>query len=106
MPERGEMVVSTIDRIGEIYAGSVGPVNPTGKPGKGEVVRHEPETHAAKLIPKLKDRVEISEEGRKAAEAQGLAAGEQVPEETRETIEGSWYAAGYGFALETVDRAT
>ena len=103
-----------VDRIGRLYTDPAGPVQPTGKPtqqGK-EVAKTAPERPvrdlpvAARLLPDLQDRVEISEEARAAAQTEEVNGGEiGVSDARRKAISDSWYAAGYAYALELIDKS-
>ena len=100
-----------VDRISRIYTGSTPPLQPPDKPKKSErtsevdrPVRSGP--IAARLIPDLVDKVEISEAGRSAA-AQISAPKQEskISDETVQTIRNSWYAVGYTAARSEQDSA-
>lgn len=102
-----------VNRINRLYSGPSGPVSPTNKP------THE--THASKddaalpvskssiplaarLIPHLKDTVEISDAGREAARVEEADGGEEgIAETHRKAISNGWYSAGYLAALDQVE---
>ncbi|MFH0883145.1 MAG: hypothetical protein V2A56_09170 [bacterium] len=99
-----------VDRISRIYTGLTPPLQPPEKPKKSEKtsevdrpVRSGP--IAARLIPDLVDKVEISEAGRMAAAQISAPKESKIPDETIQTIRSSWYAVGYTAARSDQDSA-
>lgn len=104
-----------VNRINQLYTGPSGPVTPSNKPTHETHAKQEESSLpvsknsipvAARLIPHLKDTIEISEAGRAAAsieEAEGAEEG--IAETHRTAISKGWYSAGYLAALEQVENA-
>ncbi len=99
-----------VDRISQIYTGSTPPLQPPEKPKKSEKssevdrpMRSGP--IAARLIPDLTDKVEISEAGRMAAAQINAPKESRIPESTVQAIRNSWYAVGYTTARSEQDSA-
>lgn len=91
-----------VDRISRIYSGGSTPIQPPEKPKKSEksgssedVRSTRDEPIAARLIPNLVDKVEISEAGRTAAGKVNAPKEEKIPEEVTRSIGQSWYTSGY-----------
>jgi hypothetical protein len=96
-----------VDKISRIYgSGSLQPTPQPPKSKKSEKTESSAPARrpnpAARLVPDLKDRVEISEEGRAAARAMGASEDVKLPEGTTEAVSSSWYSTGYAYALDTV----
>ncbi|HEB83777.1 MAG TPA: hypothetical protein ENI92_02120 [Bacteroidetes bacterium] len=94
-----------VDRISTVYkAGAIQPPKPPEKSEKGERAEApaSSRTPAARLVPDLKDKVEISDKAREAARMQGLTNEPVVPQQDVEAIRSGWYAAGYKQALQSL----
>ena len=95
-----------VDKIAGIYSGQAQPTPQPSKSRKTEKTESSapsrPSTVAARLVPDMHDRVEISEEGRAAARAMGASEDVKLPEGTTEAVTSSWYSSGYKYALDTV----
>lgn len=100
-----------VDRISRIYTGGSAPIQPPEKPKKSqksgstdEVRATRDEPIAARLIPNLVDKVEISEAGRAAVnKVNAPKVEEKLPEETTRAIGQSWYSSGYAQARTEFD---
>lgn len=99
-----------VDRISRIYTDSTPHIQPPEKPKKSEKsseverpVRSGP--IAARLIPDLTDKVEISEAGRMAAAQVSAPKESKIPDETVQVIRNSWYSVGYTTARSEQDSA-
>lgn len=93
-----------VDGISRIYTGQSAPIQPPEKPKKSaqtdEVRPSRSGPVAARLVPELEDKVEISEAGRAAA-AEAIGPKEvRVPAETVRAVRDSWYSAGYTAARQ------
>lgn len=92
-----------IDGISRIYHDQVRPAPGVDPAGKKAPVPARQSSEAGRPVPDLKDKVEISEQGRKAAEALGAGEKSVVPGKTLDTITGGWYRTGFRLALEEAD---
>ncbi len=98
-----------VGEITEAYRnGGLLPTKPSGKSERSESSkpRNSPAERVATqaAVPELRDRVEISDEGRQAAKTAGATADKEIPAETRETIEQSWYDGGIQNAISSLDK--
>ncbi|MBD3165071.1 hypothetical protein GF324_00565 [bacterium] len=97
----GEIMV---DRVSGLY-NTPAPKPPERSKSAERAERAERATNmAARMIPDLQDKVEISEEGRAAAADLVVDEEKGVPDETRRAITGNWYSAGMRMAMETLGR--
>jgi hypothetical protein len=91
------------DSISRIYStGGLDPVKSTDKGKKDERVKSN--SPAARLVPDMRDSIEISEEGRNALKTMGSEGRVEVPEEVKSQINDSWYSAGIALAFESEDK--
>ncbi len=97
------------DLIKAIYGNGLQPIRSTErtqKPDKGERSSDAPtkrEGIAAGLVPDLRDKVEISEEGRKAARAGTKLDEPALPNETTQAVTDNWLSVGYQISRDTLD---
>jgi hypothetical protein len=93
-----------VDRVSRLYDTS--PAQPPERAKAAErAERAERRTNmAARMIPDLQDKVEISEEGRAAAANLTVDQEVTVPDETRRAITGNWYSTGFQMAMEATGR--
>jgi hypothetical protein len=108
-----------VDRISQIYTGNNAPIQKPDKSDKSEKSKAPQRSDsaeevrpsrggpiAARLIPNLVDKVEISEAGRAAANQVTPAKEEKLPEETTRAVSDSWYTTGYTQARQEFDAET
>ncbi|MBZ0263175.1 hypothetical protein K8I28_00780 [bacterium] len=95
-----------VDKVSRIYGpGSVQPAN-SSRTGKNSD-KVEKRDRWDDRLHELEDRVEISAEGKAAAEMAGVKGKEvTVPAETREHIQDNWYSVGYRMAMDTVEESS
>lgn len=92
-----------VDLLSKTYGlGGIQPTKPTNKPDaskskKAEETDSVPAEGAAKLIPNLADKVEISEAALEKARA---VRPERTMVEESNAIQNSWYSAGFRMAAE------
>ncbi len=90
------------DSISRIYsAGGIDPVKSTDNAKKdGRVKSNSP---AARLVPDMRDSIEISDEGRNALKTMGSEGKVDIPDEVKSQITNSWYSAGIALAFDSED---
>jgi len=93
------------DQISRIYGpGELLPLKPTEKTTKKTTEKSESLRGTERLLPDLKDRVEISEEGLKAAKLSLLSEESPVSSETTQAIQDNWYRVGYKIASQELSK--
>ena len=94
-----------VDGISRVYANQIQPVKPAQSVEKKDSVKVERRKEGAgTLVPDLKDKVEISEEGRKASKTLNIDHRVSVDKENVDAIQDNWYSAGYRMAVEESDQ--
>lgn len=89
-----------VDGISRIYSSQIQPTKPAKSSEKKESTPVRSEDRLARLVPDLKDKVEISAEGREAARTHAVGSEFGPPQGDMDAIVRNWYAVGYRMAVE------
>ncbi len=91
------------DGISRIYSGQLQPIKPNQQTDKKDPVSAGTKSEVSSLVPELKDKVEISDEGRRASKTGGLIIETTLPPEDFKAVTENWYSTGYRIAQDLSD---
>ena len=89
-----------VDGISRIYSNQIQPTKPAKSSEKKSSAPANGEERLSQLVPDLKDKVEISAEGREAARAHAVGSDFELPAGDLDAVTRNWYSVGYRMAVE------
>ncbi|MDP8208010.1 MAG: hypothetical protein P9L92_15200 [Candidatus Electryonea clarkiae] len=92
-----------VNGISRVYSNQIQQAKVKETSDKKVPARSESRQSVERLLPDLHDKVEISDEGRKAAATGSVTAENNVSKEDVEAIGDNWYGAGYRMAANEAE---